>query len=190
MLGEIDFKSGYHPGFLGEFAEAEASRRQILFVSCLALMAIFVVLYSDLQSWRLVLLMVVPLPFVLLGGPVGAHAAGGIISLESLISLVTVQESPHAMMHLQAEEGVTDLQELIVRGAEVRLAPILMTGLTTGLALLPLVFSGNIPCQEIEYPMASVILGGLVSASLLNLFVLSVAYHLVGWQASARILDE
>jgi Cu/Ag efflux pump CusA len=188
VLNEVDFKSGYHPEFLGEFAEAEASRRQILLVSCFALLAILVVLYSDFQSWRLVLLMIVPLPFALLGGVVGAHVAGGVVSLGSLVGFVTVLgiAARNGIMlishyrHLEAEEGVTDQQELVVRGAEERLAPILMTGLTTGLALVPLIVSGNIPGQEIEYPMALVIVGGLVSASLLNLFVLPAAYRIFG----------
>ena len=70
--------------------------------------------------------------------------------------------------------------ELAVRGAEERLAPILMTALTTGLALVPLVVSGNIPGQEIEYPMAFVILGGLVTSTILNLFLLPVAYAATG----------
>ena len=75
---------------------------------------------------------------------------------------------------LATEEGVTDQRELILRGAEERLAPILMTALTTGLALVPLIVTGEIPGQEIEYPMGLVILCGLVTATLVNLMILPV----------------
>ena len=81
--------------------------------------------------------------------------------------------------HLQTEEAMPFSHELLVRGAEERLAPILMTALTTGLALIPLVLIGNVPGQEIEYPMAFVILGGLISSALLNLFALPVLYGVV-----------
>ena len=82
--------------------------------------------------------------------------------------------------HLQREEGIVFGHELILRGAEERLAPILMTALTTGLALVPLIVTGNLPGQEIEYPMAFVILGGLVTSTLLNLLVLPPLYAKFG----------
>ena len=81
---------------------------------------------------------------------------------------------------MQREEGMPFGKELAIRGAEERLAPILMTALTTGLALVPLVLTGNKPGQEIEYPMAFVILGGLVTATLLNLLVLPPLYAYLG----------
>ena len=95
--------------------------------------------------------------------------------------------------HLQREEGMPHGKELAIRGAEERLAPILMTALTTGLALVPLILTGNKPGQEIEYPMAFVILGGLVTATLLNLLVLPPLYACLGkpendTQASKRPL--
>ena len=110
----------------------------------------------------------------------GAFLSGGVISLGSLIGFVTVLgvAARNGIMlmdhyrHLQREEGVAFGPELIIRGAEERLAPILMTALTTGLALVPLLMTGNMPGQEIEYPMAFVILGGLVTSTLLNLLVL------------------
>ena len=78
--------------------------------------------------------------------------------------------------HLEREEGETFGPGLVLRGAQERLAPILMTATTTGLALLPLVIAGNIPGHEIEHPMAIVILGGLVTSTLLNLFVVPSLY--------------
>ena len=85
--------------------------------------------------------------------------------------------------HLQLEVGVPFGRDLIVRGAQERLAPILMTALTTGLALVPLVVTGNKPGQEIEFPMAFVILGGLVTSTLLNLLVLPPLYAKFGSRA-------
>ena len=112
--------------------------------------------------------------------------AGAVISLGSLVGFVTVLgiAARNSIMlvshyrHLHEEEGVPFGLELFVRGAEERLAPILMTALTTGLALVPLVLTGNVPGQEIEYPMAFVILGGIISSTALNLFVLPVAFGL------------
>ena len=86
--------------------------------------------------------------------------------------------------HMQTQEGVEFSPQLLMQGAEERLSPILMTALTAGLALVPLVVIGNVPGHEIEYPMAFVILGGLVTATLLNLFVLPVAYGVIGAQVS------
>ncbi len=112
----------------------------------------------------------------------GVHASGGILSLGSLVGFVTVLgiAARNAIMlishyrHLATEEGISDQSELVMRGAEERLAPIMMTALTTGLALVPLVFTGEIPGQEIEYPLGLVILYGLVTATLVNLIILPI----------------
>ena len=110
--------------------------------------------------------------------------AGGVLSLGSLVGFVTVLgiAARNGIMlvshyrHLEDEEGEPFGLELVLRGAEERLAPILMTALATGLALVPLVIAGNKPGHEIEYPLAVVILGGLVTSTLLNLFLLPPLY--------------
>lgn len=181
---EVNFKRGYHPEFLGEHAEAQASKRRLLLLSIFSVVGIFVLLQTDFQSARLALLVLLTLPFALIGGIVGAFLGGGVISLGSLIGFVTVLgvAARNGIMlighyrHLQREEGMPFGMELILRGAEERLVPILMTALTTGLALVPLVISGNLPGHEIEYPMAFVILGGLTTSTLLNLIVVPVLY--------------
>ncbi len=186
--GSVKFETGYHPEFLGEYAEAKASRQRLLLLSLGSILAITVILYIDFNSWRLVLLILLALPLALASGVLGVFAGGGIISLGSLVGFVTVLgiAARNAIMlishyrHLTAEEAVTNRLELVLRGAEERLAPILMTALTTGLALVPLVISGELPGQEIEYPMALVILCGLVGATTVNLLVLPVLY---GWLA-------
>jgi Cu/Ag efflux pump CusA len=187
VLANVKFPTGYHPEFLGEYAEAKASRQRILLLSVASLAGIALLLYVDFASWRLVTLMLFTLPIAMLGGVAGAYAAGGIISLGSLVGFVTILgiAARNAIMlvshyrHLELEENVPRGPELIMRGAEERLAPILMTALTTGLALVPLLLTGNLPGQEIEYPMAFVILGGIVTATFVNLFVLPIAYGLV-----------
>jgi len=176
----VTFGTGYHPEFLGEYAEARASRQRLLLLSVAALLMITVILYVDFQSWKLVLLMLGMLPLAILGGVLGVFASGGVMSLGSLVGFVTVIgiSARNAIMlishyrHLHDVEGVQSGRELILRGAEERLAPILMTAMTAALALAPLVYSGNLPGQEIEYPMAIVILFGLGAATLVNLFVL------------------
>ncbi len=142
----------------------------------------------DFQSWRLTLLVAVSIPFALIGGVVGVFLTGGVLSLGSLVGFVTVLgiSARNGIMlvshyrHLETEEGEPFGLDLVLRGAEERLAPILMTALATGLALVPLVVSGNKPGYEIEYPLAVVILGGLVTSTLLNLFLLPPLYLLFG----------
>jgi Cu/Ag efflux pump CusA len=120
----------------------------------------------------------------LVGGILAAWLTGGIISLGSLVGFLTVLgiAARNGIMminhfqHLEREEGETFGPGLVMRGAWERLAPILMTATTTGLALLRLVIAGNIPGHEIEHPMAIVILGGLVTSTLLNLFVVPSLY--------------
>jgi Cu/Ag efflux pump CusA len=120
----------------------------------------------------------------LVGGVLTAFLTGGILSLGSLVGLLTILgiATRNGIMmishfqHLEEEEGQPFGPELVLRGARERIAPIMMTALTTGLALVPLVIAGNIPGQEIEYPMALVILGGLVTSTLLNLLVVPTLY--------------
>ncbi len=199
VLSGVQFKTGYHPEFLGEYAEAKASRQRLLLLSLGSILAITVILYIDFNSWRLVLLILLALPLALLSGVLGVFASGGIISLGSLVGFVTVLgiAARNAIMlishyrHLAIErpeliDSPSGNRELILQGAEERLAPIMMTALTTGLALVPLVLTGELPGQEIEYPMALVILYGLVGATLVNLLVLPVLASLLAKWATAE----
>lgn len=195
VLGSVDFPEGYHPEFLGEYAEAKAAQQRLIGLTVFSMLGILLLLQSDFGSIRLVLLIFLTLPFALVGGIAGAFLSGGVISLGSLIGFVTVLgvAARNGIMlidhyrHLQREEGVEFGTALVIRGASERLAPILMTALTTGLALVPLVLTGNKPGQEIEYPMAFVILGGLVTSTLLNLLVLPPLFAKFGkvdWESS------
>jgi CzcA family heavy metal efflux pump len=183
-LESVDFPIGYHAELLGEFTERQEAQRRLLSYASLSLMGIFLILVTSFGSWRLATLAFVTLPMALVGGVLAAYVGGGIISLGSLVGFFTVLGivARNGIMmvshykHLEDHEGMTFGPELVARGSRERLAPILMTALTTGLALVPLVLSGEIPGQEIEYPMAIVILGGLITTTLLNLFVLPSLY--------------
>ncbi|QDU56140.1 efflux RND transporter permease subunit [Aeoliella mucimassa] len=186
VKAEVSFPEGYHPEFLGEFREAQTSRHRMLLLSMGSLVAITLLLYIDFGNVRTVALILTALPLALLSGVLGVFASGGVISLGSLVGFVTVLgiAARNAIMlishyrHLQSEEGVDNRRQLILQGAEERLAPILMTALTTGLALTPLVLTGELPGQEIEHPMALVILCGLAGATAVNLFLLPLLYSL------------
>ena len=187
-VGELEFDRGYHPEFLGEYAAREASQKRLIALGIAALLGILVLLQVDFKSFRLMLIVALTLPFALIGGVFGVFFSTGILSLGSLVGFVTVLgiASRNAIMlishfrHLETEEGMEFGIPLVMRGAEERLAPILMTALTAGLALVPLVLSGDKPGHEIEHPLAVVILGGLVTSTLLNLFLLPSFYAVFG----------
>ncbi|MFO1066554.1 MAG: efflux RND transporter permease subunit [Pirellulales bacterium] len=180
VLANVSFDQSYYPQFLGEYAEAKAARQRMILLTGLVIVLIAVILYVDFQSWVLVAVMLLTLPLAVLGGVAGVFVGGGVVSLGSLVGFVTVIgiAARNAIMlishyrHLHREESMPLGRELIERGAEERLAPILMTALTAALALAPLVWTGNLPGQEIEYPMALVILCGLAAATFVNLFIL------------------
>ncbi|HQR32861.1 MAG TPA: efflux RND transporter permease subunit [Blastocatellia bacterium] len=180
----LAFDRGYHPEFLGEYAARQLSRNRLFWLSGLSLLGILLLLHTDFRSARLVTLVFVSLPFALIGGVAATLLTGGILSLGSLIGFVTVLgiAARNGIMlishyrHLETEESQSFGLELVMRGSEERLAPILMTALATGLALLPIVFGGNKPGHEIEHPLAVVILGGLFTSTLLNLFLMPALY--------------
>ncbi len=185
---EVDFPLGYHAELLGEYAERQSAQRQLLVFAIAAVIGVFLLLRSAFRSWRLAGLAFLALPLALAGGVLAAYAGGRLISLGSLVGFFTVLgiAARNGIMminhfqYLERHEGEAFGPGLVLRGARERLAPILMTALATGLALVPLAIAGNLPGHEIEHPMAVVILGGLVTATLLNLFVVPTLYLRVG----------
>jgi CzcA family heavy metal efflux pump len=185
---EVQFPQEYHPELLGEYAERQASSWQLFVLGILAVVGVILVLYADFRAWRPTLLVAVTIPFALIGGVAAVFVSGGVLSLGSIVGFVTVlgiaARNGILMVshfrHLEAEEGVPFGKDLVMQGAEERLSPILMTALCTGLALVPLVIAGNKPGHEIEYPLAVVILGGLVTSTVLNLFVVPPLYLMFG----------
>jgi CzcA family heavy metal efflux pump len=180
----VEFPLGYHAEVLGEFREREAAQNKLLFAGSIAVIAIFFLLYTSFNNWRMTILTFVTLPWALVGGALAAYWTSGTITLGSMVGLLTILgiATRNGIMmishfqHLEEKEGESFGPALVQRGARERIAPIMMTALTTGLALLPLIMAGDIPGQEIEYPMAIVILGGLITSTLLNLLVLPTLY--------------
>ena len=175
---------GYHYEVLGESAELDAAEDRLLILGLAAAAAILLLLHAAFGSFRLAVLTFGLLPMALVGGVLAVALSGGVLSLGSLVGFLAVfgiaARNGILMVshfqHLEQHEGMTFGPELVLQGALERLAPILMTALATGLALVPLVVAGSIPGHEIEHPMAVVILGGLLTATLLNLLVLPSLY--------------
>ncbi len=194
-LTSVSFPLGVHAEVLGEFTERQAAQSRLFLFATVAVIGIFMILLASFGSVRLATLAFVTLPMALVGGVLAAYyIGGGVISIGSLVGFFTVLGivARNGIMmvshytHLEEHEGMTFGPELVARGSRERLAPILMTALTTGLALVPLVLSGNLPGEEIEYPMSIVILGGLITTTLLNLFVLPSLYLRFGKSRSSR----
>ncbi|NIM92581.1 MAG: AcrB/AcrD/AcrF family protein [Anaerolineales bacterium] len=184
-LEEIEFPLGYHAELLGEYAERQAAQQRLFIAAIAAGIAIFFLLLQSVKKWRLAIMAATTLMTTLMGGLLAAFFFGSsILSLGSIVGFFTILGISvrnkilliNHYQHLEEEEGEPFGEELVKRGTRERLAPILMTALATALALVPLVIAGNIPGHEIEHPMAIVILGGLVTSALTNLFVVPSLY--------------
>lgn len=183
-LARVTFDSGYHAEVLGEYKARADSQRRLLMLGAVSLLCILLVLHVDFGSMRMVGLIAFTIPFALIGGVVGVVLTGGVLSLGSLVGFVTVLgiAARNGIMlvshyrHLEHEEGMPFGPDLVLRGAEERLSPILMTALVTGLALVPIILGGDRSGHEIEHPMAVVILGGLATSTILNVFLLPAIY--------------
>ena len=194
LLKTFKLPAGYTVSLQGESVERASAQQRLEWLGLGALVVILLLLQAAFRSWRLALMLLITLPIALVGGVLAAWGVLGTITLGALVGFFTVlgiaARNGILMIahfkHLEEEEGVPFGRDLVVRGASERLSPILMTALATALALVPLIIYGDQPGQEIEYPMAIVILGGLATSTLLNLFVLPPLYLLVaGWHRSA-----
>lgn len=197
QVGALKFPHGYYPVFLGEYQTQQQASLRLYTFGALALLAILLILYSDFKSVRMTMLAFLTLPFALVGSILAVFLSGGVLSLGSVVGLVTVIgiAARNGIMlishyrHLQQHEGMMFGWDLVLRGSQERLLPIIMTALATGLALLPLIIGGNKPGHEIEFPLAVVIFGGLITSTLLNLLLLPALYLKFGqahWQTSTR----
>jgi len=165
-------------------ANQQRSQRELLLLGLVSMIGIFLLLYSDFRSGRLATLVMVNLPLSLIGGVAAALLFRVTLSLGALVGFVTLFgiTARNSIMllshyrHLEEKEGMAFGRELVIQGSLDRLTPILMTALVTGLALLPLAVSGTRAGQEIEHPMAVVIVGGLVSSTALNLLLMPALY--------------
>src|SRR6266511_3309830 len=191
-LRQVSFPRGYDTKLLGEYQERQAAQRNLLLYAVAALIGILLLLRMAFGSWRLSTLTLLTLPMALVGGVLAAYIGGGVLSLGSLVGFFTVMGIAarngilliNHYQHLEQHEGESFGPGLVLRGARERLSPILMTALATGLAVVPLVIAGQIPGHEIEHPLAVVILGGLFTSTLLNLFVVPSLYLRFGRRSS------
>jgi copper/silver efflux system protein len=182
----VQLPEGYHVSYGGQFESQEEATRTIALLSALAVVLIFLLLFSEFGSTRTAVLIMVNLPLALIGGIIAVMLTGGVVSIASLVGFVTLFGIATrngillvANYERLAREG-TPLREAIAHGSLERLSPILMTALTAGLALLPLALGGGEPGNELQTPMAVVILGGLLSATALNMLVVPALYALYG----------
>jgi CzcA family heavy metal efflux pump len=198
-LENVRFPIGYHAELFGEAEEQESAQGRLFAYGALAFGGILLLLVAAFGSWRLAALFFLSLPMALVGGVLAAWLGGGVISIGSLVGFLTVFGIAarngilliNHYQHLEREEGEPFGPELVIRGARERLSPILMTALATGLAILPLVVTGDIPGHEIEHPMAVVIVGGLATSTLFSLLVIPSLYLRFGRRrAGARPVSE
>jgi Cu/Ag efflux pump CusA len=188
----VNFPRGYHVEYGGQFeSEARASQR-LLWLGLAVVVGIFVILAAAFGSARDALIMMINLPLALIGGVAGLFVAGGVLSVASIIGFITLFgiATRNGIMlvshirHLREVEGVRDFRQAVMAGASERLAPIFMTAMATGLALIPLAMGLGKPGSEIQAPMAIVIFFGLFTSTLLNMVVVPSAYFRFGRRRS------
>jgi CzcA family heavy metal efflux pump len=179
----ITLPQGYHLEVGGEYREQLSTRHELLFLGAAALLGMFLLLYADFHSLRSSLLVLVSLPLAFIGAVWAVVLSGASLSLGSLVGFlallgITVRNGIMLVSHYRHLEEADMLfgPELIMQGSLHRLTPILMTALVAALGLLPLAVSGELAGQEIEHAMAVVILGGLFTSTVLNLFVVPAMY--------------
>jgi Cu/Ag efflux pump CusA len=187
-VGKLDLPAGVYCTFGGEYQAKRATERELLLYSTAAGGGILLLLWTAFGSARRLLIVLLNLPFALVGGIAAVYMSGGVLDVGSLIGFVTlfgITLRNGIMMvshwqHLHEVEGVEWGPELVFQGARERLAPVLMTALVTALGLLPIAVGSGEAGREIEGPMALVILGGLVTSTALNLLVLPFVYRRFG----------
>ncbi|MFN0253388.1 MAG: efflux RND transporter permease subunit [Kofleriaceae bacterium] len=184
---DVKLPEGYYVEYGGQFESEQAASRTILLLGLAVIAGIFVVLFLAFGSLRNAVLIMVNLPLALIGGVLAVFVSGGVLSVASLVGFVTlfgIATRNGIMMvshyeHLQTVEGAS-FEESVSRGSMERLSPVLMTALCAGLALVPLVLAGAEPGNELQAPMGIVILGGLLSATALNMIVVPALYARFG----------
>ena len=183
LSDRVQLPRGYHFEYAGEFAAKAEAQKRILWLGGLSLLGVLLLLYIDFKSLKLGLIVMLSVPLAGIGGVVSVLLSCGDISLGSLVGFITVfgiavRNGILLISNFErmAREPKNRSHDAILEGAVERLTPILMTAGTTGLAIVPLILTGNLPGHEIEHPMAVVILGGLVTSTALNLFLAPALY--------------
>jgi CzcA family heavy metal efflux pump len=180
----VPMPSGYRVEYGGQFESEQSASQRLMGLSVLAIAGVFLLLVLGFGRARDALVVMVNLPLALMGGVAGVFLSGGVLNIATMIGFITLFgiATRNGIMlvthihHLMTVEGVRDFREAVERGAEERLVPILMTAAAAGLALIPLALRGGQTGSEIQTPMAIVILCGLTTSTLLNMFVVPTLY--------------
>ncbi|MFO7575545.1 MAG: efflux RND transporter permease subunit [Bacteroidales bacterium] len=182
---QVDILPGYRIEYGGQFETVGEASRTLLLASLMALLVIFLVLYQEFRHFGLAGIVLLNLPLSLIGGVFAIWITSGIVSIPAIIGFITLFgiATRNGILlisrYQKLEAEGFDTEECIMTGSVDRLNPILMTALTAGLALIPLAMSGNVAGNEIQSPMATVILGGLLTSTFLNIYIVPIAYSML-----------
>ncbi|HET9057369.1 MAG TPA: efflux RND transporter permease subunit [Chitinophagaceae bacterium] len=194
---ELHMPEGYYLQWGGQYESQQSASRIIAILSIFSVAGIFLVLYSHFKSSQIALQIMLNIPLALIGSVIAVIATGGVFSIATMIGFITLTgiASRNGIMmishyiHLVKYEGEVFGDKMIIRGSLERLVPVLMTALVAAFALIPLTIDATAPGKEILYPVAVVILGGLVSSTLLDMIVTPVVFKLFGEKALKKYLD-
>lgn len=185
MNDNVPLPEGYHVEYGGQFESAQSATRTLLVTSLMAILVIFLLLYGQFKNVRQASAVLLNLPLALIGGVFAIFFADGIISIPAIIGFISLFgiATRNGMLLIdrynELRQGGLSLHDAVMRGSLDRLNPILMTALTSALALIPLALGGDLPGNEIQSPMAKVLLGGLLTSTMLNGFIVPVVYILI-----------
>ncbi|MGV3596085.1 MAG: efflux RND transporter permease subunit, partial [Sediminibacterium sp.] len=195
---ELPLQEGYYLQWGGQFESQQSASKLITILSIFSVAGIFLVLYSHFKSSRIALQIMLNIPLALIGSVIAVMLTGGVFSIATMVGFITLTgiASRNGIMmishyiHLVQHEGEVFGDKMIIRGSLERLVPVLMTALVAAFALIPLTMDATAPGKEILYPVATVILGGLVSSTLLDMIVTPVVFKLFGEKALKKYLAE
>ena len=195
---ELKLPQGYFLQWGGQFESQQSASKLIGILSIFSFLGIFLVLFSHFKSSRIVFQIMLNIPLALIGSVIAVMLTGGVFSIATMVGFITLTgiASRNGIMmlshyiHLVQHEGETFGDKMIIRGSLERLVPVLMTALVAALALIPLTLDATAPGKEILYPVATVILGGLISSTLLDMIVTPVVFKKFGEKALKKYLEE
>jgi Cu/Ag efflux pump CusA len=180
----VKLPQGYRIEYGGQFESAERAYQRLMLLGIGVIAGIFLILGIAFGSYKDALIMMLNLPLAVVGGVAGVFLAGGVLSLASIVGFITLfgiatRNGIMLISHVRhlREQGAADFRQAIMQGASERLAPILMTALAAGLALVPIALGMGKPGSEIQAPMAIVIFCGLLTSTALNMVVVPAAYY-------------